>query len=223
MSYVSQAKKTSPVGLTGAIAINGSIIVAVLLSPTIVNTLEREDRIKVINVEQQKPPPDKPKDQVKETPFLPPVYAPPRIVNAVQPETVPPRITNELPFDPPPPAGTADGIKIAGAADIAKILPSVAAVPIFKAAIRDPRFARKFQPAYPVGLLRREIEGRVRIKVLIGASGRVRQAEIVSATHADFGKAARKQALRSWRFKPATRDGKPVEDWQTLTVRFNID
>ena len=223
MSYVSQAKRTNPVGLTGAIAINGSIIAAVLLSPAVVNTLERDVRIKTFDVEQQKPPPEKPKDKMKETPFLPPTYAPPRILNAVPPETVPPRITNELPFDPPPPAGTADGTKIAGAADIAKILPPAPPVPILKAAIRDPRFARKFQPDYPVGLLRREIEGRVRIKVLIGANGRVRQAEIVSATHADFGKAARNQALRSWRFKPATRDGKPVEDWQTLTVRFNID
>jgi len=223
MSYVSQAKKTNPVGLTGAIAINGSIIAAVLLSPTIVDTLEREDRIKVINVEQQKPPPEKPKDDVKQKPLIPPIYAPPPIVDVARPEVTPPTTTDILPPAILPPAGTLDGTKIAGAADIAKIIPPVAAVPVFKAAIRDPRFARKFQPDYPVGLLRREIEGRVRIKVLIGTNGRVRQAEIVSATHADFGKAARKQALRSWRFKPATRGGKPVEDWQTLTVRFNID
>ena len=73
-----------------------------------------------------------------------------------------------------------------------------------------------------MGLLQREIEGKVTIRVLVETDGRVRQASVLSATHADFGKAAEWQALNEWRFKPATRDGKPVEDWQTLTVRFDI-
>ena len=40
---------------------------------------------------------------------------------------------------------------------------------------------------------------------------------------AAFAKATEKQALKAWRFKPATRDGIAVEDWQTLTVRFDIN
>jgi periplasmic protein TonB len=47
--------------------------------------------------------------------------------------------------------------------------------------------------------------------------------QILKASDSDFAKATEKQALNSWRFKPATRDGVPVEDWQTLTVRFDIN
>ena len=51
----------------------------------------------------------------------------------------------------------------------------------------------------------------------------MREAQVVSASHPDFGKAAVKQALKAWRFKPATRGDVAVEDWQTLSVRFTID
>ena len=118
-----------------------------------------------------------------------------------------------LPFD-----GT--GTEIGKVAEkIKKIIPPPA---IFKAAIRDPRWSKHFQPEYPTRLLQREIEGSARVKVLIGTNGRVRDARVVSATHPAFGKATVKRALAKWRFRPATRDGKPVEDWQTLTVHFNI-
>ena len=95
--------------------------------------------------------------------------------------------------------------------------------PIFKAALRDPRFAKAFQPEYPVGKLRLEIEGSVTVRILVGTDGRVRQVQILNATDPDFARATEKQALKAWRFKPATRDGVPVEDWQTLTVRFDIN
>jgi periplasmic protein TonB len=71
--------------------------------------------------------------------------------------------------------------------------------------------------------LRLEIEGSVTVRVLIGTDGRVRQVQVVRATDPEFAKATERQALRAWRFKPATRDGVPVEDWQTLTVRFDIN
>lgn len=95
--------------------------------------------------------------------------------------------------------------------------------PVFRPAERDARFARSFQPEYPVGLLQREIEGSVTLRVLVGIDGRVRLVQIIRAADPDFAKSTERQALKSWRFKPATRDGKPVEDWQTLNVRFDID
>ena len=49
------------------------------------------------------------------------------------------------------------------------------------------------------------------------------EAQVVRATHPDFGKATVKQALKAWRFTPATRGDVAVEDWQTLSVRFTID
>ena len=95
--------------------------------------------------------------------------------------------------------------------------------PVFKAAERDARFARSFQPDYPLGMLRQEIEGSVTVRVLVGTDGRVRQVQIIRATDPNFARSTERQALKAWRFKPATRDGQPVEDWQTLTVRFDIN
>lgn len=79
------------------------------------------------------------------------------------------------------------------------------------------------QPDYPTSLARQGIEGVVTVRVLIGTDGRVRQVELVSATDVDFFAATKKQALRHWRFTPATRDGMAVESWREMTVRFKLE
>ena len=79
---------------------------------------------------------------------------------------------------------------------------------IFKKALRDMRFAKDFQPTYPPSLLVREIEGSATIRVLVGADGRVREAQVVSATHPDFGKSAVRQALKAWRHPTSTSNAK---------------
>lgn len=87
----------------------------------------------------------------------------------------------------------------------------------------DQRFADRFQPAYPPGKMRAEIEGLVTVRVLVGTDGRVRQVEQVSASDPQFWEATRRQALKSWRFIPARQDGVAIERWFELTVRFEID
>jgi protein TonB len=86
----------------------------------------------------------------------------------------------------------------------------------------DPRFAAALQPPYPSAMARQEIEGRVVIRVLIGIDGRVKAVEPVSATDPAFQEATAAQALKRWRFKPASRDGVPIESWRTMTVRFEL-
>ncbi|RSU21387.1 hypothetical protein CA223_08115 [Sphingomonas koreensis] len=46
--------------------------------------------------------------------------------------------------------------------------------------------------------------------------------DIVKSPSAGLAEATRRQALARWRFKPATRDGVPVEGWKTMTLRFQI-
>ena len=79
-----------------------------------------------------------------------------------------------------------------------------------------------FQPSYPSRLARQDIEGVAVVRVLIGSDGRVKAVEQVSATDPEFFEATRTQAMRHWRFKPATRDGVAVESWRTMTVRFEL-
>ncbi|SFS05578.1 energy transducer TonB [Sphingomonas jatrophae] len=122
-----------------------------------------------------------------------------------------PRLPPLPPMPPLPPSG----------GEIAPRPADPPAPPALVDAAPDPR--AQFQPAYPAALQRAEVEGRATVRVLIGSDGRVHAVEIVSADDPAFAEATRKQALRSWRFKPATRDGVPVESWRTMTVHFRMN
>lgn len=78
------------------------------------------------------------------------------------------------------------------------------------------------QPDYPASEQRMEREGRVVIQVTIGADGRVRETRRLSATSDAFWLATERHARRSWRFRPATVDGRAVESTRTLTVHFEL-
>lgn len=95
-------------------------------------------------------------------------------------------------------------------------------VPIFVGAKPNPRYAEDFQPQYPGAMIRAETEGFVKLRIFISAEGRVISAELIEATDPSFWDATRKQALRYWRFTPATRDGKAVASEQVMTVRFRL-
>jgi periplasmic protein TonB len=223
MSYVSENKRANPVGLSAAIAFNGAVVVAIALSPMVVTQIRKAPSIHTFDVPLDPPPPVDPvQKDLDQAQKLPPIYTPldpfarkPAKDDAVE--------TTQTPTGPFETAlnGTGEGSE--GATEIREIVdPIILPKPIFHAAVRDPKFARSFQPAYPPGKLQREIEGVVKLKILIGSDGRVRQVIILSASDSDFAAATERKALSSWRFTPATRDGVAVEDWQTLTVRFDI-
>ena len=99
----------------------------------------------------------------------------------------------------------------------------IAPDPVVVDARLNTRYAEQFQPAYPPGQLRLEREGEVSVRVLVGTDGLVKRIELIDSPHKDFWDATRKQALKKWRFSPATRDGKPFESWINLKVRFEIN
>ena len=111
--------------------------------------------------------------------------------------------------------GTGDAIPF----EAIKIKPE----PVIIGARLNTRYADDLQPAYPIGQLRREREGEVSVRVLVGTDGRVKDIQLIESPHEDFWSATRKRALRKWRFTPATKDGMPVESWMTLKVLFQIN
>jgi periplasmic protein TonB len=217
MSYVSEKKRGNPLGMGAAVLVNGSIILAIALSPLVVQPPERDKGLEGHPITLQ-PPPEPEVEKPKDPPETPPIFAPKPQVQTQTPPKPGPTITETETATTILNGGGGDD-EGAGTFGQVRELPT----PIFKAAMRDPRFARVFQPDYPVGMLRLEIEGSVTVRVLVGTDGRVRQVQVLSATDPDFARVTEKQALKAWRFKPATRDGVEVEDWQTLTVRFDIN
>lgn len=80
----------------------------------------------------------------------------------------------------------------------------------------------ELQPPYPPSEERAENEGSVTVRILIGADGRVKSVEKVRGASDAFFRATEQQALRHWRFKPATVDGRAVESRKVMTVHFRL-
>lgn len=102
------------------------------------------------------------------------------------------------------------------------VLPDPPHTPVFRAATRNPRFADRFQPAYPSARERDGIEGRCPVTVTIAPSGQVSSVVSNGCTDSAFFAATERQALRHWRFRPATRDGVAVESTQDIAVTFQM-
>lgn len=219
MSYVTQNKQNRASAMGLAVLINGSIIVAVALSPMVAEQMRRPTGTAIFDVPIEKPKPPVLEEGAKPKP-LDPMFAPDT------PFLLPPRPDTLPTTDNPPslqPLVGGDGTGVGLPADPQPVIEKpVLPPPVFVAAMRDPRYLNDFQPDYPRALEKDQVEGLVRLKVLIGRDGRVRQVQILNSTNSLFAQAAERQALKAWRFRPATRGGEAVEDWQTLTVRFSI-
>ncbi|MBS0477719.1 MAG: TonB family protein [Proteobacteria bacterium] len=167
--------------------------------------------INVIDITPPKDPPPDPRPQPKSNPVDRKIYIPP-IPNP------PVNTDNKVIFtptfpDPPPPTPPGTG---------AEILKPPVTPPVIVGASYDPRYASLLQPPYPAAEIRAGNVGRVVMRVLIGTDGRVKQVERVSAASDAFFAAAERQALTKWRFKPATSDGAPIEQWKTMSLRFEL-
>jgi periplasmic protein TonB len=162
--------------------------------------------------EPQPQPKPKPKQRLTKQTSTPPrqtVDQPPVVI-----DTVPsgPVFTAGDPVTVDPPPGTGAGVGNGTALEPAP--------PIFVEPVVDPRYARDFQPPYPADQQREGREGLVKVRVLIGTDGRVKAVEPVSTASDSFLDATRRHALARWRFRPATRDGVPIERWRLMRVNF---
>lgn len=80
---------------------------------------------------------------------------------------------------------------------------------------------RQVDPTYPDNLLKTAQQGNVLFLGRIDTKGRLRDLIAVSASHQDFIAPAL-EAVRQWEFRPATRDGQPIEIFANVVVRFRI-
>lgn len=206
-----QGSRTFSMG--ASLLITGSILAAlVFVAPKVVRA-PVDPALEIYEVRDKPPPPPDPdqkpqSEQVRESP----PYVPPALI-AIPIELPPIETTPIEPLKPPPPVLGVDK-------GIAETPPVVVPPPPLLPALRDPRFARDFQPPYPNDMIRQEREGKVVVRVRIGTDGRVKAVERVRSESDSFFEATKRHALAKWRFKPATRGGTPEESWQQLTVNF---
>ncbi|KQZ73982.1 energy transducer TonB [Sphingopyxis sp. Root214] len=212
-SYGSDARH-HPVAALFAVGLPAALVVAVALSPMIVQTPPESERQIWDPITLEKPKPPEPQPDAK------PQDQPTKTVIAATDSPLPP-----LSQDPPvgrtdepyvPPAGSGTGT----------VMPQIIDPPVqppkLVLAQLDQRYAGLFQPDYPARAQREGIEGVAVVRVLIGIDGRVKAVELVSTDDPAFFEATKRRALTKWRFKAATRGGVPEESWKEMRVRFEI-
>lgn len=201
-----------PAAAAIAIGLPAALLVAVALSPMIIEPKPVVEPTigTLIKLDEPTPPPPDPTDQVMPPPQSALTSTPPLVQTPPTSDFTAP----ELPPIPVPP--TADP----GPAPIPETTP--APPPRLILAQLDQRYIGGFQPDYPLREQREGIEGVAKVRVLIGADGRVKQVELLSSDSPGFFEATKRRALAKWRFKPATRGGVPEESWKEMTVRFEI-
>lgn len=204
--FLDQNKHTNKIGLTLVIAGHAAVLTAIALAPP--EAIRRIVYLPQVVQSYKKEAPPPPRQ-------LPPPQ--PAQKDTSQPTKIEPLVDTGQPVSP-----------IDLSPTIPRPLPPtlpqvpVAPEPALVPATMDPSAMARFQPDYPSELVRAEVEGSATVRVLIGSDGRVQAVELVSATHPGFFEATKRQALRYWKFRAATRDGIATESWRTMTVRFTL-
>lgn len=85
-----------------------------------------------------------------------------------------------------------------------------------------PALLNRPQPLYTEEARKNKIQGTVRVRVLVGADGRVKRASIVTGLPDGLNEMAL-QAAHRMLFRPATKNGQPVAYWvNNVLIEFNI-
>lgn len=77
-------------------------------------------------------------------------------------------------------------------------------------------------PSYPIDARRRQEQGVVRLRLLVGPDGRVSDIEIASSSGSASLDRAALGAVKHWRWKPQVRNGSPVAVRGIVTIPFKL-
>lgn len=215
-------------GLGAALVTTIWTVVFPLQSPQLVSAYS------LVTIPEPPPPPPAPPPAAAPTPK--PAAPPPPIDKIVAPTIIPdtiPQVAELAPAEQvPAPTDTGPGVEGGvpggrGAAPVAK--ETVAAPPPFpddgRVHIERGKnlpletISQEFPP-YPADAKKLQLEDQVVIRYTIGKNGRVTEVQILS--HANFASfdTAVLDTVRSWRFRPMIKEGKPVEVTQDLGFNF---
>lgn len=79
------------------------------------------------------------------------------------------------------------------------------------------------QPEYPPDALQAGHEGRVLLAVLVSEQGKAARVRLLTSSGFQSLDESAAAAVRTWKFQPAERAGKPTPCWVKVPVNFRID
>ena len=197
---------------SGAIALNVAVLLLLLIPAGMPSLVPGADRpTTFVPIDRIKPPvPPTPPEQVEITKPQQPVTRAP-----VKPEVVQPVVEQILVDEGSlqadeivaPPVDT-------GPVDIAPSGP-VSGMRL--------EYAKAPSPPYPRDALIEGLQGTVLLQVLVDVDGRPLRVDIQqSSGHRKLDDAARKFVLKHWTFRPAMRNGQPVQAVGIVPIAFNL-
>lgn len=85
-------------------------------------------------------------------------------------------------------------------------------------------YARTSPPRYPRDALRNGLEGTVLLQVLVGVDGKPLEVSVHTGSgHRVLDQEAVRHVLRHWTFRPAMKDGQPVQALGLVPIEFTLD
>ena len=79
------------------------------------------------------------------------------------------------------------------------------------------------EPVYPYKARQRNIEGYVKVKLLVRADGTVGEVSVLDAQPKGLFDATTLKTVPQWRFQPGVIDGQSVPSWVVTTIRFTLN
>ncbi len=87
--------------------------------------------------------------------------------------------------------------------------------------VHPPKLIHYVEPAFSGSSKEAFTEGLVRISTVVTSEGLPSQCKVVSGLNAEEDRTAL-EALKQWRFKPGTKEGRPVNVHVTIEVAFHL-
>ncbi len=87
----------------------------------------------------------------------------------------------------------------------------------------QPRLKRYRPPLYPPRAKGQRIEGKVVVRCVVSAGGKVNEAKIIKAKPAGYFERAALKAVKNWTFVPAILNGKKVSVYVDIPLSFTLD
>jgi TonB family protein len=93
--------------------------------------------------------------------------------------------------------------------------------PADRSDLTAPEAIHKVDPAYPANLIKDRVEGLVVLHAVIRSDGSVSEVRVLEGFYDELDENAR-IALEQWRFRPGTKNGKPVDVEAVIRVPFRV-
>ena len=203
-------------GIAFVIAVALHVIVMLINFPEFKKAVVPQSDKKVIVVKKYVPPPPQverkqvvKKKLTRRVPIPDPTPDEPEPIREPEPEIEPEPLPPDVEFvigvpEPPPPSGPL----LAGVGDVTNpiLIPE-----------------SKTEPEYPELARVARLEGNVILQAIIHSDGSVGDIEVLRTNRPNMGfEDSAVEAVKQWRYQPATQNGRPVEVYFTVFVEFKL-